>query len=85
MNEKILRAVHINEARKMLDLSRMDNEAVDVECWKSDGTILVYKGWKVKGSNWKKGFHRLVNPRNGEVRAVPDIFIIKVNGHQMFL
>jgi len=79
------KAIHINEARRLLDHARIDADTVDVSCWRSTGEIIEYRGWRVKGVNWRGGWHRLQNPLNGEVRAVRDITIFKINGFAVYL
>lgn len=79
------RAIHINEMRRLLDLSRIDRETVDIECWASDGRILRYKNWFVKSGSWVKGSHNLLNPVNGQIRKVIDVLIFRINGRPVYL
>lgn len=80
------KAIHINELRRALDISRIDRSPVDIDCWKgSDGTIIHYHGWYVTSSNWREGTHRLRNPVNNQVRKVRDVFIFRYNNHPIYL
>lgn len=83
--EKAPRAIHINELRRTLDVCRIDRARVDVECWAMDGRILHYKDWLVKSGSWRQGTHNLLNPLNGQVRKVRDVFIFRLNGHPVYL
>lgn len=80
-----LRPIHINEGLQILDIARDSKQRVNVLAWDSKGNIIEYLGWMVSSSNWKKGWHRLVNPVNNEIRTVPDIFIFNINGHPIYL
>lgn len=80
------RAIHINELRRALDISRIDRTPVDLDCWKgSDGSIIQYRGWLVKSSSWQQGTHNLYNPVNHQIRKVRDIFIFRYNDHPIYL
>lgn len=80
------KAIHINELRRALDISRIDRTPVDLDCWKlSDGSIIRYRGWLVKSSSWQQGTHNLYNPVNHQVRKVRDIFIFRYNDHPIYL
>lgn len=80
------KAIHINEAMQILDRAREHKQTVNVRAWEGKtGEVLDYKGWQVSSSSWKKGWHRLVNPRNNEIRTVPDIFIFEINGLSIYL
>lgn len=35
MKEKTPRAIHINELRRALDISRIDRTPVNLDCWKA--------------------------------------------------
>ena len=83
--EKANRAIHINELRRSLDISRIDRAPVDIDCWKLDGNIISYRGWLVSSSSWREGTHRLRNPQNGQIRKVRDVFIFRYNNHPIYL
>lgn len=78
-------AYHINEVCLLLDKAKADEAAVNLQAWTSDGRVIDYSGWLVKGGSWRGGFHRLMNPVNGEVRTVPDIYIFNFLGKPVFL
>lgn len=77
--------IHFKKAQQLLDIARDARQTVDVSAWDSKGNIIEYRGWLVSSSSWKKGWHRLINPVNNEIRTVPDIFIFNINGHQIYL
>lgn len=78
-------AYHINDVCLLLDQAKADEAAVNLMAWTSDGRVIDYSGWLVKGGSWRGGFHRLMNPANGEVRTVPDIYIFNFLGKPVFL
>lgn len=78
-------AYHINEVLLLLDKAQLDHATVRLSAWTSEGKAVSYDGWLVKGGSWRGGFHRLVNPANGEVRTLPDIYIFKFLGLPVYL
>lgn len=81
--ENIKTSMHIKDVQKSLDTARIWNQTVNVEAWSLEdgGAVVRYYGWLVKGGYWRGGWHRLMNPRNGQIRTVPDCFIVRFNGH----
>ena len=77
--------IHFKEAQQLLDIARETHQKVNILAWDLKGNIIEYRGWMVSSSSWRKGWHRIINPMNNEIRTVPDIFIIKINGHQIYL
>ena len=77
--------IHINEGMQLLDIARDSRQKVNIMAWDSKGNIIEYKGWLVSSSSWKKGFHRIMNPVNNQIRTVPDIFMFNINGHPIYL
>ena len=77
--------IHINEGMQLLDIARDSRQKVNIMAWDSKGNIIEYKGWLVSSSSWKKGFHRIMNPANNQIRTVPDIFMFNINGHPIYL
>ena len=77
--------IHFKEAQQLLDIARETHQKVNILAWDLKGNIIEYRGWMVSSSSWRKGWHRIINPVNNEIRTVPDIFIIKINGHQIYL
>ena len=78
--------VHINEAMQILDLARERKQTVNLKVWEGKtGNVLDYQGWMVSSSNWKGGWHRIINPKNNEIRTVPDIFMHEINGLSIYL
>ena len=77
--------IHFKKMQQLLDVARDSRQRVDVKAWDSKGNVIDYRGWLVSSSSWRKGWHRLVNPVNNEIRTVPDIYIFNINGHQIYL
>ena len=78
-------ALHINEVLQLLDKAGKERKKVNVRAWKKDGNEVDYIGWLPLTGHWRGGFHRLMNPQNGEVRAVIDVLICEFNGHTVYL
>ena len=80
------KVVHINEAMQILDLARERKQTVNIKAWElQSGDIIEYKGWMVSSSNWRGGWHRIINPKNNQIRTVPDILIFEINGLSVYL
>lgn len=78
-------ALHINEVLQLLDKAGEEHKKVNVRAWKKDGNEVDYIGWLPLTGHWRGGIHRLMNPQNGEVRAVIDVLIYEFNGHTVYL
>ena len=78
-------AIYWKDMIKTLDIASINKETVNVDAWASDGTIIHYEGWQVLGRYWKGNIHKLVNPVNGQIRAVKDIYIFRINGLTVYL
>lgn len=79
-------AIHFNDAMQVLDIAREQRRKVNLQVWEGKtGNIIDYKGWLVSSSSWRGGWHRIVNPVNNQIRTVPDIFIIQINGQPIYL
>lgn len=81
------KAIHINEAIQIMDLARERKQTLNLKVWESQtGNVIEYRGWLVSSSNWKGGWHRVINPANiHEIRTVPDILIHEINGLSIYL
>ena len=77
--------IHFKEMQQLLDIARESRQKVNVSARDSKGNVIEYRGWLVSSSSWRKGWHKLINPVNNEIRTVPDIFIFNINGHQIYL
>lgn len=77
--------IHINEGLQLLDIARDSRQRVSIMAWDSKGNIIEYKGWMVSSSDWRRGWHRIVNPVNNQIRTVPDIYMFNINGHPIYL
>lgn len=81
-----MEAIHINDAMQVMDIAREQHQKVDLDVWEGQtGEIIHYKGWLVSSSSWRGGWHRIINPVNNQIRTVPDIFIISINGQPIYL
>lgn len=87
MNNTEKTSLHITEVQRALDKARIYKEEVDIICWSlaDGGKAIRYQRWLVSSGNWYGGWHRVRNPRNNEVRLIPDIFIIRFNGHPVHI
>lgn len=80
------KAIHFNEAMQMLDLARERKQTVNLKVWElQTGNVIEYRGWLVSSSNWKGGWHRVINLANNQIRTVPDILIHEINGLSIYL
>lgn len=77
--------IHFKEMQQLLDIARETHQKVNLLAWELKGNIIEYRGWLVSSSSWRKGWHKLINPVNNQIRTVPDIFIFNINGHQIYL
>lgn len=77
--------IHINEGLQLLDIARDSRQRVNILAWDSKGNIIEYKGWLVSSSDWRRGWHRIINPVNNQIRTVPDIYMFNINGHPIYL
>lgn len=77
--------IHFNEGLQLLDIARDSRQRVNILAWDSKGNIIEYKGWLVSSSDWRRGWHRIVNPVNNQIRTVPDIYMFNINGHPIYL
>lgn len=77
--------IHINEGLQLLDIARDSRQRVNILAWDSKGNIIEYKGWMVSSSDWRRGWHRIINPVNNQIRTVPDIYMFNINGHPIYL
>lgn len=77
--------IQFKDAQQLLDVAFESKQRVFVKAWASDGRIVEYNGWLVSSSNWRGGWHRLMNPANNQVRTVPDMLIFNINGHPIYL
>nr|DAY94271.1 MAG TPA: hypothetical protein [Caudoviricetes sp.] len=76
-----MRAIHINEARKILD----SQDPVDLKVWEmSTGEILEYTEVVCFSSYFRGGTRKLRFP-NKQIREVRDVCIFEINGLEVFL
>lgn len=48
-------AYHINEVLKLMDKARDEGSTVNLKAWTSEGEVIDYSGWMVKGGSWRGG------------------------------
>lgn len=79
-------ALHINYVLEQLDLAGKYHQKVNVRVWKKEnGEIVDFLGWIPLTGHWRRGIHRLMNPANGQIRAIVDVLIFEFNGHTVYL
>lgn len=75
-------AIHLNDARKILD----SGQPCNLRVWKlSTGDILVYKGVRCVGSHFRGGIHRILLPNSTLLREFRDVTLFEINGMKVFL
>ncbi len=79
------RAIHFSDMQRVMDSAYQHRQTLDIRAYKSDGEIVEYNGWLVFHQYWRGGYVRLRNPLNNEIRLVPEIFIIGINGLKVYL
>lgn len=80
------KTIHFNEAMQVMDIARERKQPVDLKVWElQTGNVIEYRGWLVSGSNWRGGWHRVINPVNNQIRTVPDILVHEINGLSIYL
>ena len=80
------KAIHINEAIQIMDLAQEQKQTVNLKVWElQTGNVIEYRGWLVSSSNWRGGWHRVINSANKQIRTVPDILIHEINGLSIYL
>lgn len=78
----MMKAIHINDARKILD----SGQPCDLVVWKlTTGDILVYKGVRCIGSHFRGGIHRILLPNSREIREFRDVTLFEINGMEVYL
>lgn len=78
--------IHITEMRRQLDIAAIRKQLVNLKCWKlKTGDIIEYKGWLVKSGHWRGGTHRLINPKNRQIREVRDVCIFEFMGAEIYM
>lgn len=81
-----MKAIHFTEMLRQIDQAYQHRALVDVYAYKCEtGAIVHYKGWLVHHVAWRQGFIRLKNPKNRELRTIPQIFIIQINNQKIYL
>ena len=78
-------ALHITEALHTIAVAEEHRAEINLKAYKGNGEVVTYEGWVVMHDYWRKGYMRLRNPRNGQVRLVPQIFITELNGKRIYL
>lgn len=80
------RVIHFKDMQQLLDRAHEYGQTVNVRAWEGQtGNAILYEGWLVSSSNWRRGWHKLVNPRNHQIRTIPDIYVYEVNSMRVYL
>ncbi len=78
-------AIHFNEMLHMLAVAEERRQTLNIRAWTSEGKINYYQGWLVHHDYWRGGYVRIRNPRNREIRMVPQIYIFEINNLKVYL
>ena len=79
------KTMHFTEMRHLIAIAEEHRQTLNVKAWTTEGKVNEYNGWIVHHQYWRKGYVRLRNPANGEIRLVPEIYILEVNGYSIYL
>lgn len=79
------KVMHFSEMQHLIAVAEERRQTLNVRAWTSEGVINLYKRWYVHHQYWRKGFVRLRNPVNNEIRLIPEIYIIEINGYSIYL
>lgn len=79
------KTMHFTEMQHLIAIAEEHRQTLNVKAWNSEGKINEYNGWLIHHQYWRKGYVRLRNPANGEIRLVPEIYILEVNGYSIYL
>lgn len=78
----MMRAIHINDARKILD----SRQPCDLKVWKlSTGDIIEYKGVRCVSSFFRGGTRKVLLPASGLLREFRDVTLFEINGMEVYL
>ncbi|EGN55842.1 hypothetical protein PRBRB14_02180 [Hallella multisaccharivorax DSM 17128] len=84
MKEK-QRSIHFSEMQRYLDLAYQRKQTVNIKAFRSDGHLVEYRGWLIHHQYWRGGYMRIINPVSHQIRQIPEIFILEVNGMKVYL
>ena len=85
MTQTVKSALYIRDAQLFLNECINTRELVRVLALKADGTPVIYDGWLVTSQNFRAGTHKLLNPKNRQVRQIRDVLIFRINNHPVYL
>ena len=77
--------IHLTELQHQLAVAQAAHERVTIQCFKQNGEIILLQNWLVLGQHFRGGTHRFINPANGQIRCITDIFILEYNSHKIYL
>ncbi|WP_298454892.1 maintenance system killer protein [uncultured Prevotella sp.] len=83
--DKKRRVMHFTEMQHYISLAEERRQTLNVKAWTSEGNINEYQGWYVHHQHWRGGYVRLRNPVNNQIRLIPEIYILEVNGYTIYL
>lgn len=79
------KTMHFTEMQHLIAIAEEHRQTLNVKAWTTEGKVNEYNGWIVHHQYWRKGYVRLRNSSNGEIRLVPEIYILEVNGYSIYL
>ena len=79
------KTMHFTEMQHLIAIAEEHRQTLNGKAWTTEGKVNEYNGWIVHHQYWRKGYVRLRNPSNGEIRLVPEIYILEVNGYSIYL
>lgn len=83
--QKKQKSIHFSEMQRYLDLAYQHRQTVIIKAFRSDGCKVMYRGWLIHHQYWKGGYMRIYNPVSHQMRLLPEIFILEVNGMKVYL
>ena len=76
-----MNSIHISTAQAMM----MRPDAVDLEVWKSDGSILQLKNCISLKYNFYAGTRTIKLHTSNQIRTIRDCCIFRINGLEVFM
>lgn len=76
-----MNAIHISTAQAMM--ARPD--AIDLDVWKSDGSIIQLKNCISLKYNFYSGTRTIKVLSSNQIRTIRDVCIFRINGLEVFL
>lgn len=79
------RSIQLSDMQRVMDSAYQHHQTVNLKAWclESKGAIETYNGYYVHHQYWVGGYVRIRKGR--EIRTIPEIFIIEINGLKVYL